>query len=277
VSRIMQALQSMRFSLPAVDVLYRELSAVHKPVSRKRLYDVSFESALVLDGITFQYDRTDLPALHGVSVKIPHGTSVGIIGESGAGKTTLVDVILGLLKPTQGRVLLDGADIQTNLRAWQDQIGYVPQSVFLTDDTIRRNVAFGVPLTDIDNQAVRRAIRAAQLEEFVAALPEGLDTIVGERGVKLSGGQRQRIGIARALYHNPAVLVLDEATSSLDSGTERGVMEAVSALHGDKTILIVAHRLSTVEDCDHIFRLEKGELVEEGTYESVVKLQTIAR
>jgi ABC-type multidrug transport system fused ATPase/permease subunit len=162
-----------------------------------------------------------------------------------------------------GQVLVDGDDIQKNLRAWQDQIGYVPQSIYLTDDTLRRNVAFGLPDREIDDAAVQRAIRAAQLEDFVAGLPKDLETIVGERGVRLSGGQRQRIGIARALYHDPAVLVLDEATSALDTSTERGVMEAVTALRGNKTILIVAHRLSTVANCDRLYRLEQGKIVAE--------------
>ncbi len=175
---------------------------------------------------------------------------MGFVGPSGSGKSTLVDVILGLLTPGTGQVIVDGRDIQQNLRAWQDQIGYVSQSIYLTDDTLRRNVAFGLPNEEIDNAAVRRALKAAQLEDFVAGLPDGQETLVGERGVRLSGGQRQRIGIARALYHDPSVLVLDEATSALDVITEQGVMQAVNALHGVKTILIVAHRLSTVESCD---------------------------
>ena len=188
---------------------------------------------------------------------------VGFIGTSGAGKSTLVDILLGLLTPDTGEVRVDGKDIQANLRNWQDQIGYVPQSIFLTDDTLRRNVAFGLADEQIDDAAVQRAIRAAQLEEFVAGLPDGLETLVGERGIRLSGGQRQRIGIARALYHDPAVLVLDEATSALDTDTELGVMQAVTALQGNKTILIVAHRLSTVEHCDRLYRLEQGMVVAE--------------
>ena len=151
------------------------------------------------------------------------------------------------------------------MRQWQDQIGYVPQSIYLTDDTLRRNVAFGLPNEQIDDLAVQRAIKAAQLEEFVSTLPEGLETVVGERGVRLSGGQRQRIGVARALYHDPAVLVLDEATSALDGATERGVMEAVTALQGSKTVIVVAHRLSTVEHCDRLFRLERGSVIETGS------------
>jgi ABC-type multidrug transport system fused ATPase/permease subunit len=173
-------------------------------------------------------------------------------------------------------VRVDGVDIQTNLRGWQDQIGYVPQSIFLTDDTLRRNVAFGLAPEKIDEAAIQSAIRAAQLEEFVASLPDGLDTVVGERGVRLSGGQRQRIGIARALYHDPPVLVLDEATSALDTLTEQGVMQAVNRLHGQKTILIVAHRLSTVASCDRLFRLEEGRMVAQGTYDDVITAQGYA-
>jgi ABC-type multidrug transport system fused ATPase/permease subunit len=202
-------------------------------------------------------------ALHDVSLSIPRGASIGFIGGSGAGKSTLVDVILGLLTPVAGAVLVDGIDIQTHTRGWQDQIGYVPQSVFLTDDTLRRNIAFGLPDKQIDDGAVRRALAAAQLDELVEQAPNGLDTFVGERGVRLSGGQRQRIGIARALYRDPAVLVLDEATSSLDTVTERGVMDAVRALRGEKTLLVVAHRLSTVEHCDRLLRLERGKVVED--------------
>jgi ABC-type multidrug transport system fused ATPase/permease subunit len=181
----------------------------------------------------------------------------------------LVDILMGLLEPTAGHVLVDGDDIHDNIRGWQDQIGYVPQSIFLTDDTLLRNVAFGLPKDQIDHDAVKSAIRSAQLEEFVASLPDGLDTIVGERGVRLSGGQRQRIGIARALYNNPDVLVLDEATSSLDTETEHGVMQAVQALQGEKTVIIVAHRLSTVEYCDRLYRLENARIVDEGTFSEV--------
>jgi ABC-type multidrug transport system fused ATPase/permease subunit len=176
----------------------------------------------------------------------------------------LVDTLLGLLTPDIGCVTVDGKNIQDNLRGWQDQIGYVPQSIFLTDDTVRRNVAFGVPDAQIDDAAVWRAIAAAQIEQMVTELPNGLATIVGERGVRLSGGERQRIGIARALYHDPAILVLDEATSSLDADTERGVMDTVRALQGAKTLIVVAHRLATVARCDRLFRLEDGRVVEEG-------------
>jgi ABC-type multidrug transport system fused ATPase/permease subunit len=226
-------------------------------------------SSITIENLSFSYETASTQALTGVSIDIARGEAVGLVGPSGSGKSTLVDILLGLLEPTSGRVLVDGDDIHDNLRGWQDQIGYVPQSIFLTDDTLRRNVAFGLPKDQIDHDAVKSAIRSAQLEDFVASLPDGLDTIVGERGVRLSGGQRQRIGIARALYHNPDVLVLDEATSSLDTETEHGVMQAVQALQGEKTVIIVAHRLSTVEYCDRLYRLENARIVDEGTFSEV--------
>lgn len=271
-NRVLGSVQNIRFTLPAINTLHGEfhlLEASAKPLHGTAL---PFRTALTLDGVSFQYPGTEARALQDVALAIPRGSSVGFIGGSGAGKSTLVDVILGLLTPSGGAVRVDGADIQGCIRQWQDQLGYVPQSIFLTDDSLRRNVAFGLPAELIDEAAVWRAIRAAQLEQFVNELPQGLDTVVGERGIRLSGGQRQRIGIARALYHNPQVLVLDEATSSLDVATERGVMEAIRALHGDKTIIIVAHRLSTVEHCDRLFRLENGTVVEEG--EASVVLRT---
>ena len=268
-NRILGALQSLRFSRPAVDLLGVELSlpASEPLVSREPRRPLA--NALELRQVTYVYEGAEDPAVTDVSLDIQRGELIGFVGASGAGKSTLVDIILGLLTPTSGSVVADGRDIREDPRNWQDQIGYVPQSIFLTDDSLRRNVAFGLADKQIDDAALRRAIRAAQLEELVASLPEGVETVVGERGVRLSGGQRQRIGIARALYHNPAVLVLDEATSSLDMATERGVMKAVTALHGEKTILIVAHRLSTVARCDRLYKLEGGRIVEVGTPASV--------
>jgi ABC-type multidrug transport system fused ATPase/permease subunit len=208
--------------------------------------------------------------LDAVKISIRKGESIGLIGPSGSGKSTLLDLLLGLLPPNSGKILVDGRDIYSNLRGWQDQIGYVSQSIYLTDDTLRRNIAFGIPSDEIDERSVRSALKAAQLEEFVNELPLGLDTMVGERGVRLSGGQRQRIGIARALYHDPELLVLDEATSALDNETEKGVMDSVAKLHGTKTIIIVAHRLSTVKGCDRLYRLDRGRIVQEGRYSEVV-------
>jgi len=260
VNRILGALQSLRFGLPVIDILRAELNLVTPEATVNNSPVIPFNTALELKKVSYTYASADKPSLKDVSMLIRQGESVGFVGASGAGKSTLVDILLGLLTPSAGEVSVDGKNIQANLRGWQDQIGYVPQAIFLTDDTLRRNVAFGLADEVIDDMAVLRAIKAAQLEEFIASLPEGIETMVGERGIRLSGGQRQRIGIARALYHDPAVLVLDEATSALDTATEHEVMKAVAALHGNKTLLIVAHRLSTVEQCDRLYHFEHGEI-----------------
>ncbi len=274
VNRILIALQSLRFAVPVINTLYQELQ-LFKEVLPIRTSKISpLKNSLALNEISFKYPEAEKYSLRGITINISKGTSVGCIGGSGAGKSTLIDIILGLLKPESGTVKVDGVDIQTNLRSWQDFIGYVPQSIFLTDDTLRRNIAFGLSSEQIDESAIWSSIRAAQLESYINGLPEGLDTIVGERGVRLSGGERQRIGIARALYHDPAVLVLDEATSSLDTETERGVMKTVSALQGKKTILIVAHRLSTIEHCDYLFQLDNGEVVKGGEASDVLDCMT---
>lgn len=270
VNRVLNAIQGIGFALPVINTLNNEVKLINNPLSKQSSQTLNFNNELTLDKVSFQYETSNSPSLHSVSLSITAGTSVGLIGSSGAGKSTIVDIILGLLTPVSGTVNIDGVDIQTRIRDWQNQIGYVPQSIFLTDDTLRRNIAFGLPHDQINDTAVWNAIHSAQLEQFVKDLPEGLNTLVGERGVRLSGGQRQRIGIARALYHNPAVLVLDEATSSLDTDTEKGVMDAVQALRGSKTIIIVAHRLSTVEHCDHLFRFEQGRIVEEGNVSMVL-------
>jgi ATP-binding cassette, subfamily B, bacterial PglK len=262
VNRQLNAVQSLRFGVPIVDTLHAELAlaveAAQAPTGSTR----PLKERLELHSVTYAYPGASGPALRRISLNVRHGECVGFIGTSGSGKSTLVDVLLGLLTPDSGEVRVDGVSIQDHLRGWQDQIGYVPQSIFLTDDTLARNVAFGLSDADLDESAIWRALRAARLDEFVRDLPHGLNTVVGERGVRLSGGQRQRVGIARALYHNPGVLVLDEATSSLDNDTERGVMEAVGALRLSKTIIIVAHRLSTVDWCNRLYRLENGEIRE---------------
>ena len=265
VNRLVNSAQSMRFSSTVIDSLYGELQLpAPELVARGEAPASEFQNEIRVTNVSFTYAGANRPALSNLSFSVAKGESIGLIGPSGSGKSTAIDVFLGLLTPASGSVSVDGVDIQEDLRRWQNQIGYVPQAIYLADESLLRNVAFGIASERIDAEAVDRAIRAAQLEEFVAGLPNGLDTVVGERGVRLSGGQRQRIGIARALYHDPAVLVLDEATSALDSATERGVMAAVEALHGSKTILIVAHRLSTVENCDRILQLHEGRLVAEG-------------
>jgi ABC-type multidrug transport system fused ATPase/permease subunit len=271
-NRVLSAAHHVHYARPVLSTLYAELAladvevAAHEPP----IVPIEPQHRIRLTGITLTYPGAATPALSQIGLTIARGTAVGIIGGSGAGKSTLVNVLLGLLPADEGHVEVDGVDIAQHLRRWQQSVGYVPQTIFLTDDSLRRNIAFGIPPARIDEAAVRSAVSAAQLEDFVASLPEGLDTLVGERGSRVSGGQLQRIGIARALYHKPSVLVLDEATSSLDTLTERGVMRAVGALHGQKTIIIVAHRLSTLQDCDQIFKLEAGRLVGQGDAGSMI-------
>ena len=270
INRLLMATQTLIFNRSIIASVYQDF-LLDSPDSLTVKSNTKFASQLELMDVSFQYPTAATASLQNVSLVVKRGEAVGFVGPSGAGKSTLVDVILGLFAPTSGVVKVDGQDVQQNLRNWQNQIGYVPQAIYLTDDTLRRNVAFGLNDENIDDNLVRDAIRLAQLEEFVATLPEKLDTVVGERGVRLSGGQRQRIGIARALYHNPSVLVLDEATSSLDTPTEHGVMQAVQALQGSKTVLIVAHRLSTVEYCDRLYKIENARITEEGTFDEVVQ------
>ncbi len=264
VSRLLTSFQSARFLLPVIHNLHKEFCLTNDVKPRNECSPLLFKKTLVLENVSFQYPSTEALVLKEICLSIRQGEAIGFIGSTGAGKSTLVDIILGLLVPASGVIKIDGVDIQTNTRGWQDQIGYVPQTIFLTDDTIRRNVAFGLPDNQVKDAVIWSSLRSAQLEQFVKGLPEGLDTKIGEDGVRLSGGQRQRLGIARALYHNPSVLVLDEATSSLDLITEGEFMDAVRALKGDKTLIIVAHRLTTVEHCDYLFKFENGKIIEEG-------------
>ncbi|MBE5828329.1 MAG: ABC transporter ATP-binding protein [Butyrivibrio sp.] len=221
------------------------------------------KDTISMEGITYKYPGTDKYILDRADMVIPVGKSVGIVGTSGAGKTTIVDVLLGLLEPEAGKIMADGVDVKTNYKGWLKNIGYIPQTIFMTDSTIRKNVAFGVPDDEIDDAKVWQALSEAALDSFVKELPEGLDTEIGERGIRLSGGQRQRIGIARALFEDPEVLVLDEATSALDNDTEAAIMDSINRLHGKKTLVIIAHRLQTIEKCDMIYGIKDGKAVRE--------------
>jgi ABC-type multidrug transport system fused ATPase/permease subunit len=232
--------------------------------------DLHFDDQIDIKGISFHYLGASKNALNEISLTIKKGQSIGLIGKSGSGKTTLVDVLLGLLTPQSGDIFVDNISIYTDLRRWQNLIGYVPQSIFLIDDTLERNIAFGVPNREIDRESLHQAVKSAQLLELVDELPEGLQTMVGERGVLLSGGQRQRVGIARALYHKREILVFDEATAALDNETEAFVTDAIKSLSGIKTMIIIAHRLSTIEHCDQIYMLKKGQIIKSGTYQEVV-------
>jgi len=274
-NRIISAIQGIRFTVPVIETLFAECQQINESSTSNGGAIFPFEESISLNNVSYRYPSAESMSLLDLTITIPKGISVGFIGGSGAGKSTVVDIILGLLTPINGDVKVDGINIQTNIRGWQDQIGYVPQSIFLTDDSLRRNIAFGLPNEKINEDALKQAIVAAQLDEFINELPQGLDTIVGERGVRISGGQRQRIGIARALYHDPQVLVLDEATSSLDVETEQGVMDAVNSFQGDKTLIIVAHRLSTVQKCERLYRLDNGRIIDEGSPKSMLSINSI--
>lgn len=229
---------------------------------------MTFNSQIAIEKLTYAYPDSE-PAIKDVSLKINQGESIALIGKSGAGKTTLVDLILALLEPKSGDILVDGVSLYDNPRSWQRLVGYIPQSIYLIDDTIERNIAFGVEEREIDARRMEQTIAAAQLTETIEQLPQGIHTLVGERGVRLSGGQRQRIGIARALYHQREILVLDEATSALDNETEQLVSDAIKSLAGKITLIIIAHRLSTVEHCDRIYVLEQGSLLRSGKFQEV--------
>ncbi|MDY4069540.1 MAG: ATP-binding cassette domain-containing protein, partial [Lachnospiraceae bacterium] len=218
---------------------------------------------IVLDNITYAYPNTEKLIFDHAHMEIPVGSSVGIVGGSGSGKTTIVDILLGLLNIREGQITADGTDIQTNYRSWLKNVGYIPQMIFLLDDDIRKNVAFGIPEEEIDEDRLWYALKEAQLDEFVKTLPEGIHTGIGERGIRISGGQRQRIGIARALYNDPEVLILDEATSALDNDTEAAIMESINRFQGRKTLVIIAHRLQTIEKCDMVYRVENGKILRE--------------
>lgn len=275
MNRVLSALHALRYGLPVVDEIHQELMRpppAH-PAPPLAVDGISrFLYKIRIEELSYRYPDAPGQALKHVSMEISAGEAIGIIGTSGSGKSTLVDMLLGFLDPEEGCITVDGRDIRDDLRGWRHLVGYVPQSIYLTDDSLRRNIAFGVPEDEIDDSAVDRAISFARLDEFVATQPKGVHTSVGERGVRLSGGQRQRIGIARALYHDPPIVVLDEATGALDIATETEVMKAVMALHGQKTVVVVAHRLSTVEKCDRLCRLEHGQLVHCGSPAEVLDL-----
>lgn len=273
---IFQSVTAIRFGKPALDSLVADMRAAEGIESENHATDtddkLSVTERLDLKGVTFTYAGAMRPAVKNLSLSIAVNSTVGIVGSTGAGKTTVVDIILGLLMPQEGRVCVDGEPVTSNnLRAWQRSVGYVSQHIFLADDTVAANIAFGAPPERIDMAAVERAARISELHDFIIQeLPQGYDTFVGERGVRLSGGQRQRIGIARALYNDPDLLVLDEATSALDNMTEKAVMDAVAKLGGRKTIVMIAHRLSTVRNCDQIIMLEKGQVAATGTYDELM-------
>jgi len=261
-NRVMNAMQQFKFANATINMLHGEFQLFGKSdiiMSNSKIF--TFNNVIDVKNISYSYPEANKNVLNKINFSINKGDSIGIIGESGAGKSTLVDIILGLFSPSSGVIQVDDRNIQSNLKGWQKNIGYVPQTCYLIDDSIRNNIAFGIPDANIDENAILKAIKAANLFEFISKLDDGLNTHVGERGVRLSGGQRQRIAIARALYNDPEILILDEATSALDTNTEREVMQSINNLQGVKTLIIIAHRLSTIEKCNKIIQLKDGYLI----------------
>ncbi len=266
-NRITGCLGGIMFDLPAVNAIYDDLIEIeelerHRKERENISEQIELKDSIRINKLSFHYPESDKWILKDADIEIQKNKSIGLIGASGAGKTTLVDIILGLLEPQDGCIQVDGADIREHMSSWHKSIGYIPQSIYLLDDTIKANIAFGVEEEKTDEKALMKALREAQLEKFVSTLPDGLNTQVGEQGVKLSGGQRQRIGIARALYRNPQLLILDEATSALDNETEQEVMAAIDGLHGQRTVIIIAHRLTTIKNCDVIYEVNDMKIQE---------------
>ena len=267
INRINTHLTNIAFYEPSVNYVYENVDFTSYKLKGKYEKEKSgngepirLEKEIRMEGITYQYPESDKPVLVDAQMAVPVGKSVGVMGPSGAGKTTAVDILLGLLKVKSGRILCDGRDIFENYESWLSHIGYIPQTIYLTDDKKRKNIAFGVAKEEIDDARVWEVLEEAQMKDFVKGLPQEIWTTIGERGVRLSGGQRQRLGIARALYHNPEILVFDEATSALDTETESAIMEAIDSFHGRKTLIIIAHRLRTIENCDIIYKVDGGKI-----------------
>jgi len=275
IGSISSRLNMITFNKSSIHGIYSELVQLEKgnrekdyqieALTIKGIDRVQFNSHIMVKNLCFCYPGSDTEVLHDISLCIKRGESIAFVGTSGAGKTTLADLIIGVLEPSHGTIMVDGINISKNIEGWYKQIGYIPQNIYLMDDSIRNNIAFGINEGQIDEKKIWEALKKAQLEDFVRGLPEGLETNLGDRGIRCSGGQRQRLGIARALYDDPEFLILDEATSALDNETERAIMEAIDGLKGKKTLLIIAHRLSTIQNCDVIYRIENGTIMKESS------------
>lgn len=264
VGRINEHSSVVLYAAPSLELIYNDLKEIEHLPSESQIKNEEwkFTDKIVVRHVTYRYPDGEVDIIKDADFEIQKGKTVAFVGASGAGKSTMVDILLGLLPPQCGKIYADGMNIYKNIKTWQKEIGYIPQSIYLSDDTIRNNVAFGIREEEIDDESVVRALRQAQLYDFTDRLPEGMNTYVGDRGVRLSGGQRQRIGIARALYHDPEILILDEATSALDQDTEAAVMEAIEYLQGKKTIFIIAHRLTTIKNADVVYEIENSRVEE---------------
>jgi len=257
INRILAALQNLKYYSSSIDVISKEL--FDSPIIEKnKPSSFEFNNKITVDNLDFSYKKKKI--LEGINLDIEIGETIGIVGESGSGKSTLVDLLNGLLKPTKGTIKVDNRNIEEFITSWQLSIGYVGQEIFLIDDTIKANIAFGIEEEKIDHNKINQVLKASQLSKFISELENGVETMVGDRGIQLSGGQRQRIGIARALYHNPSVLIFDEATASLDDQTEKQVMKSIYNLKQNKTMIIIAHRISTLNQCDKIYEIQHGQI-----------------
>jgi ABC-type multidrug transport system fused ATPase/permease subunit len=273
LQRIFRAFAGIKFNFPVLRMLYKDFKELPagNPLPAGDVSRMAFHRQIRLDSIVFRYPGGARDIIKNQSIRISANTSVAFVGATGCGKTTLVDIILGLLEPQNGKLYIDDIEITgENRRNWQKNLGYVPQSIYLTDDTVRNNIAFGIESKKIDEQAILNAAKLANIHDFIVTeLEKGYDTVIGERGIRLSGGQRQRIGIARAVYHNPSALILDEATSALDSVTENAIIESIKNMSRKKTIIMIAHRITTVKNCDMIYLMEKGVITDQGAYEEL--------
>lgn len=269
-SRILSSFQNLKYIEPSIKLLLQEFDSKNNSYIKKNNLlienskPLKFQNEINLKNVSFSYPTRKEFSLSKISMNIKKGEFVGVIGKTGSGKSTLINLLIGLLKPTEGKIVVDEFNINESLKEWYKKIGYVPQSVYLTDDTIKKNIGFGLLEENIDDDLIKRAVEKANLNEFLNSLPNGLETIVGEKGINISGGQQQRIGIARALYRDPEILILDEATSSLDQSTEKKIIESIEALKGKKTLIVITHRLYTVEKCDKIFFIDKGQITKHG-------------
>ncbi|MDR9366970.1 MAG: ABC transporter ATP-binding protein [Balneolaceae bacterium] len=274
ITSIIGDVNKLRYNIYSVETVYEDLIYLEERYEQDpspRLGEkLRLNNEIRLKNLDYAYPDQSQPAIKNIDISIPKNKAVAFVGPSGVGKTTLVDVILGLLVPQRGTITVDGQNVFSNLDSWQRNIGYIPQFINLLDDSIRRNICFGIPEDEVDEEMLQTAIEIAQLKDFLSTLDDGVETVVGERGVRLSGGQRQRIGIARALYNNPQVLVMDEATSALDNITEKVLIKAIERLRGDRTIIMIAHRLTTVKNCDTIYMMKDGEVIADGDYEELL-------
>jgi len=275
INQVTQLLTDLQFNIASVNPVYDDLTLLKESTQafrsdRRKKQKLELKKSIVIKNLHYQYPKSTEQALNGVNLEILYGNSVALVGSSGSGKTTLADSLLGLLVPQKGAILVDGVSISESISGWQQNIGYIPQFIYLSDDTLKRNIAFGLPDDKIDNEKILKAVELAQLSDLIEHLPQGIETVIGERGTRLSGGQRQRVGIARALYHEPQVLVMDEATSALDNITEHQIIGAIEALKGERTVIMIAHRLTTVMNCNVLFFMENGKIVDKGTYQELL-------